>query len=87
MAHFARIDNNTVIEVIVISDDNCPDPAPTNEAEGQQFIADVLGLAGEWKQTSYNGNFRGVYAGIGYTYDPDLDEFVAPPIQLDEGVE
>ena len=83
MAHFARIDNNEVTEVIVISDDNCPDPAPDNEAAGQAFIADVLGLAGEWKQTSYNGNFRGVYAGVGYTYDPVLDEFVAPPEPTD----
>ena len=79
MAHFARISKNVVREVIVISDDNCPDPAPDNEQQGQAFIADVLGLAGTWKQTSYNGNFRGVYAGVGYTYDPDLDEFVAPP--------
>jgi len=68
-----------VTEVIVISDDIAPNPAPDNEAQGQAFIADVLGLAGEWKQTSYNGNFRGRYAGIGYTYDPVLDEFVAPP--------
>ena len=88
MAHFARLDSNNVVrQVIVISDDVAPDPAPQNEAQGQVFIANVLGLAGEWKQTSYNGNFRGTYAGIGYTYDPDLDEFVAPPIQLDEGVE
>jgi hypothetical protein len=79
MAHFARIDNNVVRQVIVISDDAVPDPAPDNEAAGQAFITDVLGLAGEWKQTSYNGNFRGRYAGVGYTYDPDLDEFVAPP--------
>lgn len=79
MAHFARIDNNTVTEVIVISDDIAPDPAPDNEAAGQTFIAEVLGLAGEWKQTSYHGNFRGVYAGAGYIYDPDADEFVAPP--------
>jgi hypothetical protein len=78
MAHFARINSNTVTQVIVISDSVVPDPAPDNEAQGQAFIADVLGLAGEWKQTSYNGNFRGVYAGIGYTYDPNLDEFVAP---------
>ena len=78
MAHFAHIDNNIVKRVIVISDDVAPDPAPDNEAAGQAFIADVLGLAGEWKQTSYNGNFRGTYAGIGYTYDPVLDEFVAP---------
>ena len=79
MAHFARIDNNVVRQVIVISDDAVPDPAPDNEAAGQAFITDVLGLAGEWKQTSYNGNFRGRYAGLGYTYDPALDEFVAPP--------
>jgi hypothetical protein len=87
MAHFARIDNNVVQQVIVISDDDCPDPALDNEQEGQAFIANVLGLSGEWKQTSYNGNFRGVYAGIGYAYDPALDEFVAPPIQLNEGGE
>lgn len=79
MAHFARIDNSTVAEVIVISDDNCPDPAPDNEAVGQAFIADVLGLSGTWLQTSYNGNFRGTYAGAGYTYDPATDEFVPPP--------
>ena len=79
MAHFARISKNVVREVIVISDDNCPDPAPDNEQQGQAFIADVLGLAGEWKQTSYNGNFRGTYAGIGYTYDKTRDEFVPPP--------
>jgi len=79
MAHFARIDNNMVTEVIVISNDVAPDPAPDNEQQGQAFIADVLGLAGEWKQTSYNGNFRGMYAGPGYTYDADLDEFVPPP--------
>ena len=78
MAHFARIDDNTVREVIVISDDVAPDPAPDNESLGQAFIADVLRLAGEWKQTSYNGNFRGRYAGLGYIYDPVLDEFVAP---------
>ena len=79
MAHFAELNSqNVVLRVIVISDTDCPDPAPDNEAAGQAFIANVLKLAGEWKQTSYNGNFRGTYAGIGYTYDPDLDEFVAP---------
>jgi len=79
MAHFAELNSeNVVLRVIVISDTDCPDPAPDNEAAGQAFIANVLKLAGEWKQTSYNGNFRGTHAGIGYTYDPDLDEFVAP---------
>jgi hypothetical protein len=80
MAHFARIDDNVVREVIVISDNDCPDPAPNNEAQGQAFIANVLGLSGTWKQTSYNGNFRGMYAGIGYTYDPAGDVFVEPEL-------
>ena len=38
----------------------------------------VLGLPGVWLQTSYNGNFRGTYAGLGYLYDPTIDEFVPP---------
>ena len=38
----------------------------------------ALGLQGVWKLTSYNGNFRGTYAGIGYTYNAELDEFVPP---------
>jgi hypothetical protein len=79
MAHFAKIENGIVREVIVISDDVAPDPAPDNEQQGQAYIADTLGLSGTWLQTSYNGNFRGCYAGLGYTYDPDLNEFVAPP--------
>lgn len=80
MSHFAEINSDNIVQrVIVISDDDCPDPAPDNEAQGQAFIADVLGLAGTWLQTSYNGNFRGTYAGIGFTYDPAIDEFVPPP--------
>ena len=78
MAHFARIDNGIVRQVIVISDTDCPDPAPANEAAGQAYIADVLGLTGTWLQTSYNGKFRSHYAGIGYTYDPATDEFTPP---------
>lgn len=78
MAHFAKINNGTVSEVIVISNDVAPDPAPDNEQQGQAFIADVLGLAGEWRQTSYHSNFRGHYAGIGYTYDTDRDAFIPP---------
>lgn len=80
MAHFAEVDGDSIVRrVIVISDDAAPDPAPDNETAGQTFIADVLGLAGTWLQTSYNGNFRGTYAGIGYTYDPVTDQFVPPP--------
>lgn len=79
MAHFAQLNNDNIVQqVIVISDDIVSDPAPDNEAAGQAFIADALGLAGTWKQTSYNGNFRGRYAGVGYTYDEQLDSFIPP---------
>jgi hypothetical protein len=79
MAHFAHLDDNDiVIEVIAITNEDAPDPAPTNsEPLGQAFIAS-LGLDGEWRQTSYNGNFRKQYCGPGYRYDADADVFIAP---------
>jgi hypothetical protein len=78
MAHFARIDDGIVREVIVIDNADCGGgDFPESEPIGQAFIASI-DIAGEWLQTSYSGNFRGAYAGIGYTYDSDLDEFVAP---------
>jgi hypothetical protein len=82
MAHFAKLNNNVVTQVIVLSNEVCGEPTldfPETEALGQEFIADILKLDGEWKQTSYNNNFRGTYAGIGYTYDAVNDVFVAPP--------
>ena len=78
MAHFAEVRNGSVTQVIVINNDDCGGGNfPASEAAGQAFIAS-LGLAGEWKQTSYNANFRGSYAGIGFTYDAVNDVFVAP---------
>jgi hypothetical protein len=68
MAHFAEILNGVVQRVIVVHDNE--------EANGAQFCHDLLG--GEWIQTSYNGNIRKQFAGIGYTYDHVRDEFVAP---------
>ncbi len=78
MAHFAKIENNTVIDVIVVSDNDAP-----TEAAGQTFLAS-LGLAGEWVQTSYNNNpiegaSRGKYAGIGDIWNGT--EFVAPIVE------
>jgi len=76
MAHFARIQNDIVREVIVVGNDDCAGgDFPESEAAGQAFIASI-GLAGVWRQTSYNANFRGTYAGIGYRFDGD--EFIAP---------
>lgn len=83
MAHFAKIENNVVTQVIVVSNDVCGEPTfvfPDTDGAGRAFIANTLKLAGTWKQTSYNGNFRGVYAGIGFTYDAVNDVFIAPPV-------
>ena len=80
MAHFAQINDNIVKDVIVISDKDCNNlPFPASEPVGQAFIAS-LGLIGEWLQTSYNGNFRGCYAGIGYLWNGT--DFV-PPVTFD----
>ena len=84
MAHFAQVTNNIVRAVTVIANDDCDNlPFPESEPVGQAYIAS-LGIEGEWLQTSYNGNFRGTYAGIEYTFDPSLGEygeFVAPVIE------
>lgn len=63
MAHFAKIENGVVREVIVVGNDDA-----LTEAAGQAFIAGI-GLAGEWIQTSYSGAVRGKYAGIGDLWD------------------
>ena len=82
MAHFAQVENNIVRNVIVVNNSDCAGvDYPDSEPIGQEFIASI-GIDGEWLQTSYNGNFRGQYAGQGMTYDPVLDEFVSP-IQLE----
>ena len=84
MAHFAQVADGKVQQVIVVSNDDCAGgDFPESEAAGQAFIAS-LGLAGEWRQTSYNGNFRGTYAGIGYTYNPTTDTFTPPTPEPDE---
>jgi hypothetical protein len=78
MAHFAKIENGIVQEVIVINNADCGnDDFPESEPIGQSFI-EACGIEGQWLQTSYNHNFRGQFAGIGYAYDPELDEFLAP---------
>jgi hypothetical protein len=81
MAHFAEIDSNSIVlRVIVVNNSDILD-ANGNESEeiGKQFCSNLLG--GNWVQTSYNGNFRGIYAGTGHTYDIDNDVFVAPAIE------
>ena len=78
MAHFAQLDeNNVVIQVIVVADKDTMDENGNEvEAIGVAFCERLLG--GTWKKTSYNGNIRKNYAGIGYTYNADIDAFVPP---------
>jgi hypothetical protein len=81
MAHFAQIDENSIVtQVLVVPDEQ--------EHRGQEFLADDLGLGGTWVQTSYNHRIRKQYAGVGYTYDAEADVFISPQPyaswQLDE---
>lgn len=78
MAHFAQLDeNNVVVQVIVVSNDDCQDlNGVESEEVGVAFCKSLLGQDTIWKQTSYNKNFRRLYAGIGYTYLEQLDVFV-----------
>jgi len=78
MAYFAQIDeNNIVTQVIVVTDSDTSDENGSEvESIGATFCSNLLG--GNWKQTSYNGNLRKNYAGIGYTYDNTRDAFIPP---------
>lgn len=69
MSHFAQINENNKVLQVLVGDNNLPD-------EGLSFFEDTFG--GRWVQTSYNGNFRKNFAGIGYTYDETLDAFIPP---------
>lgn len=78
MSHFAEIDeNNVVLRVIVVNNSDCLNAdGLEEETVGIAFCKGLLG--GEWVQTSYNANFRKNYAGIGYTYNKEIDAFVSP---------
>jgi len=77
MAHFAKLDeNNIVTEVITFSNDELNANGGDLSVEAENFVSARHG--GTWKQTSYNGNFRKQYAGIGWNYDIAKDKFISP---------
>ena len=80
MAHFAKINSDNVVEqVIVVNNETLENKDfPDSEAIGVAFCKSLFGNDTEWKQTSYNANFRGSFAGIGMKYNPIKDEFTAP---------
>ena len=84
MAHFAKLDENSIVtQVVVVHND-----VATSESAGAIFLNNMYGTSDTWKQTSYNtfGNqhtkggtpFRKNFAGIGFTYDASNDAFIAP---------
>lgn len=73
MAHFAKIEEGIVTQVVVVDNEH--------ETNGEAYL-NSLGLDGTWVQTSYNGNIRGKYAGIGDTYDSVADVFVSPVVEV-----
>ena len=78
MAHFARIDeNNIVTSVVVVENKDTADASGVEKEHiGAAHLEKILG--GTWKQTSYNGNFRKNYAGIGYSFDGQRNAFIPP---------
>lgn len=74
MAHWAEIDENNIVIRVSVGNNDDPD-------EGYQWLIDNLG--GTWVQTSYNGNIRKNYAGVGFTYDEARDAFIPPQPEPD----
>lgn len=74
MAHFAKIEDGVVREVIVVNNEVMLDEnGVEQESIGAEFCAELFG--GQWVQTSFNANFRSKFAGVGDTYDEAADEF------------
>lgn len=100
MAHYAQLDeNNVVTQVIVVHNNELVESKQVtvnedgsvsvavveSEEKGIEFCKSLFGADTKWVQTSYNGNFRGKYAGIGDTFDGSV--FVAPPLPVNEAIE
>ena len=78
MAHFAKLDeNNVVLAVHVVNNNELIENGAESEAKGIAFLQDLHKYQ-FWKQTSYNGNIRKNYAGVGYIYDSQKDAFISP---------
>ncbi len=78
MAHFAELnENNIVTRVIVVHNNEITVDGQELEFKGIDFCEGLFGHR-NWVQTSYNGNIRYNFAGVGYTWDPDNNAFYAP---------
>ena len=82
MAHFAELNNsNEVLRVIVVSNEDVDANGGDLHADAETFVASIVPHSSggnQWKQTSYNNNFRKQYAGTGHTYNASKDKFISP---------
>lgn len=87
MAHFAQIDENNIVQqVIVIDNENIHNSnGVEDEAVGVAFCQSIFGANTNWVQTSYNGNIRSKYAGVGDTWDGT--DFIPPFVEVVEPIE
>jgi hypothetical protein len=81
MAHFAELDENNIVTRVIVVHNNelLDDKGIESEQKGVDFC--VAHYGGQWVQTSYNNNFRGIFAGIGFIYDPVMDLFKEPELE------
>ncbi len=81
MAHYAFLDSNNIVTEVIVGIDE------TELIEGltpEEWYGNFRGQ--RCVRTSYNGNIRKNYAGIGYTYDEQRDAFIAPKPENEEYV-
>ena len=78
MAHFAQLSGSIVQQVIVVNNEVITSGSQEVEQLGIDFCKSLFGNDTEWKQTSYNNEFRGNFAGAGFSYDSTLDAFIPP---------
>ena len=71
MAHYAFLDQNNVVTEVIVGKDETD-----TTHDWEQYYGAIRGQV--CKRTSYNGNYRKNYAGIGYTYDAQRDAFIPP---------
>lgn len=74
MAHYAFIDDNNIVTEVIVGRDETE--VVDGISDWEAYYANVRGL--RCLRTSYNGNIRKNYAGVGYKYDINLDAFIAP---------
>lgn len=80
MAHFAKLNENNIVQEVVVVTNGAVNnlPFPESEPVGIAFCQSLYGQDTVWKQTSYNASFRKHYAAIGMIYDAGIDAFIVP---------